>query len=273
MGDTTVIQDNDAEDAQNVLERGLIIMKRMTEDPVKLVTLIVVAMIVMAVILIGVAVNMFRELPEVLADGTVMDIEKMETFQHTLDSDYYLIEGEPMYFPYDFYHTLELPTEFGEIVICFIDHALVTITWTDEPDEQRGPVSWENQVDTVSAGMYDTDRSIFEHFDEQSNSRGGQGAIVLEWRGDGEYLEQSWRRNDEHNWEGVHGEDYIGVRNVDVHWATFLDGDLMVTEAGDQTHPVLPVGFTDDGNSLQVSVTLGGRCVSLLPGTYVDPPE
>jgi hypothetical protein len=271
MGEEKVIQDDDAEDAQNILERGLILMKRMTEDPVKAITLVVVALIVMAVILIGVGINMVRQLPEVLDGGRSMDIQKMETFEHTLDADYYLTEGEPVSYAYDFFHLLELPMEFGEIVVCLIDHASVTITWTDEPDEQRGPVSWENQPDTVSAAIYDMDHTIFEQYDEQTNTRGGEGSIFLSWQGEGEYIEESWRRVDENHWEGVDGVDYIDVRNGEVHWDTYLDGDLLITDAGDQTHPLLPVGYADDGNSLHVSVTLGGRCVSLMPGTYVDP--
>ncbi|UCC92354.1 MAG: hypothetical protein JSW25_06680, partial [Thermoplasmata archaeon] len=259
------------EDSENLAQRGLLIVKRMTEDPVKLATVLVAGLIVVSIVLIGMMVGMVDEVPEAAGGLSVLDIQKMETFQHTLDGDYYLTEGEPVLFPYDFYHTLELPGEFGEIVVCLVDYVAVSITWVDEPDESRGPVTWENQPDTVSAAIYDSDRLVFEAFDEQTNPRGGVGSILLEWRGDGEYLEQSWRRNDEHNWEGVHGEDYVKLKNGNVNWHVFVDGDLMLTSAGDQTHPRLPVGYTDDGNSLQVSVTQGGRCVSLAPGTYVDP--
>jgi hypothetical protein len=273
LGSDIHLQDDDAEDSNNILDRVLIMTKRLVEQPVKFYAVLMAILIVMAGGMIVYAVDMFKDLPGVFEDIGMLDIQEMETFEHTLDETYYLQEGEPMHYPYDFYHTLELPEEFGEIVVCLIDRVSVTVTWTDEPDEQRGPVSWENQPDTVSASIYETQSAIFEQFDEQSNTRGGEGSIVLNWQGDGEYLEQSWRRNDDHNWEGVDGENYINTRNGQVHWGSNVDGDLLLTVAGDQTHPVLPLGYADGGNSLDITVTLGGRCVSLPPGTYVDPPE
>jgi hypothetical protein len=265
-------QDDDAEDAQNLVERALTGTRRLLRDPVKLAALLVVVLVVVATSLIAVAIDLLRDLPEALDDAGTMDIDQLETFEHTLEETYRLEEGEAVMYPYDFYHALELPQESGEIVVCLIDHVSVTLTWTDEPDETRGPVSWENQPDSVSAGIYDSDHEVFERFDEATNPRGGEGSIVLSWQGDGEYLEESWRRVSEHEWEGVEGADYVELRNGDVHWDCYLDGELVLTEAGDQTHPRLPVGYSDTGNLVNAEITLGGRFVSLAPGSYEDPP-
>ncbi len=271
MGVPLEQQDDDAEDSQNVIERVLSMNRRLFRDPVKLAALTVVILVIIAASLMAVAIDIFKQLPEVVVDAEAVDINKMETFEHTLEETYYLEEGESVLYPYDFYHVLELPQEFGEIVICLIDHVSVTITWTDEPDERRGPVSWENQPDTVSAGIYDTDHDVFERFDEMANPRGGEATLLLSWQGEGEYLEQSWRRVSEHEWEGVEGAEYVDLRGGDVHWECYLNGDLLLTEAGDQTHPLLPLMYTDNGNEVDIEITLGGRCVSLPPGSYEDP--
>ncbi len=271
MGVPIEHQDDDAEDAHNPLERALLIGKRLKDRPMIIVVTLVAITLLLAVVLWALMLGLFKEADPGGDHGDVLDIRKMEEFEHTLDSTMYLQEGEPVLFPYDFYHTLELPGEFGEIVVCFIDRVSVTIQWYDEPGEQRGPVSWENQPDTVRAAVYDTDHGILEVSQEGTNPQGGEGSIALTWHGAGEYLEQSWRRVDEHHWEGVDGELYIDVTGGEVHWDRYLDGDLLLVEAGDHTHPMLPVGFTDTGNEVMVSVTLGGRCVSLPPGSYEEP--
>lgn len=273
MGVPTEIQDDGAEDALNFADRLVLVLRRLAERPMVYVVLAVVITLVLATTLYVVSLGLYKDDPTEGPSGKLV-IDGLPTFEHGNDGTVRLSEGEPMLYPFDFYHCLELPEEFGEIVVCFIDHVSVVLTWTDEPDEQRGPVSWENQPDTVTASVFDMDGAAIVNVEgTDSNPHGGEGRIELEWRGEGEYLEESWRRVDEHNWEGVDGASYVSVRGGEVHWDMHLDGTLELTDAGDQTHDVLPVGYADNGNDVRIIVTLGGRCISLPPGSYDEPPE
>ena len=261
-------QDDDAEDALTLPDRLMLLAKRSLERPLVVVAIMVAITLVLASVLFSIIGQSpyyeDNEVPE-----TVIHIDDMRPFENGISYDLYVSEGEELTFPYDFYHTLELPDVEGEIVICLVDRISVTVTWVDEPDESRMMVTYENQPDTVRSSVT-TYEGLFTAMDEVSNVHGEMGVMVLSWEGEGDYLEDSWRMVGEHEWEGVEGEDYVTIKGANVHWSDFLTSELLLVQAGDQTHDVLPLGVADTGNLLSFQVTLGGRYVSLAPGTYSD---
>jgi hypothetical protein len=261
-------QDDDAEDALTFPDRLLLSAKGLPERPLVIVAIMVAMTLVLASVLYAI-IGQSPYYPDDELPETVFHIDDMRPFENTVSYDLYVNEGEELANPYDLYHTLELPDEEGEIVICLIDRVTVTVTWMDEPDASRAMITLENQPDTVRSTV-STYEGLFTAMDEVSNVHGEMGVMELSWRGEGDYVEDSWRRVSEHEWEGVQGEDYVTVKGANVHWSDFLTGELLLVQAGDQTHDVLPLGQSDDGNLLSFQVTLGGRYMSLPPGTYSD---
>jgi len=145
----------------------------------------------------------------------------------------------------------------------------ITLRWVDEPDGGNALLTYENQPDTIRAEVT-TMNGLFRRSDEISNVHGQAGELVLTWEGDDVYLATSMRRVDDLNVEWVGGQDYVDFEGGDVRWNDFLMGDVLMTEAGDHTHDMLPVGQQDTGNEVTFEVTLGGRYLSLPPGTYAD---
>jgi len=267
MGVPQEVQDDDAEDALTSADRLVLMLRRLLDRPAVIVAVAVAVALVLAGTTYVLTLGLHKGNPTE-GPSRKLVIDGLPAFEHSVDETYYMQEGEHRLYAFDFFHCLELPMEHEEIVVCFIDRVTVAIAWTDEPGERMGPVTWDNQPDTFSAMMYDTGWTVLDEGMSASNPAGGEGLIVLEWRGEGEYIENSWMRVDEHTWEGVEGRSYVEVRNGLVHWQTYLEGVLEMVEAGDQTHELLPVGYSDDGNVVRVTVTLGGRCVSLPPGSY-----
>lgn len=267
-GASKVPQDDGAEDARG-LRRRLLALRRGELPPPKTVLLIglVVAIVVVSVIAAALVMRSpdEREGPD---GGGGLVITELEPFNRTVDSDAYLEEGgDPYDMTLDFYYAIVHPEEYGEIVICFIEGISVTVRWQDEPDETRYIVQWENQPDTVHVDLYDMNGS-FEVADEASNDHGEEAIVQVSWWGDGTFYEESWRREDEHGWHGVSGQNFVEVEGGEVLWGEHFEASCFVVEAGDQTHDRLPFGFADDGNEVHIEVTLSGYYLSLPPGSY-----
>ncbi|NIP33926.1 MAG: hypothetical protein GWN18_03200, partial [Thermoplasmata archaeon] len=109
MGVPIEHQDDDAEDAHNLFQRAMLVGKRLMDRPMTIVVIMVAITLVLAVVLWALMLGLFKESDQGGDPGEVLDIRDMEEFEHNLDSTMYLQEGEPVLFPYDFYHTLELP--------------------------------------------------------------------------------------------------------------------------------------------------------------------
>lgn len=235
-----------------------------------LLTIAIVATIVIAA---GVGMSLYNGPSD---DGQSregrLDIGSLEDFENTVSGTLQLGEQDIYDMRLEFFHLLELPSEFGEIVVCFIDHVSVSLRWMDEPDEQRLLITWENQPDTFSGAINDY-RETFNLQDEASNVHGQEGELFIEWSGEGTYMEETWRRLSEHEWEGLDGVEYVDVKGGDVVWDDHIEGMVILVECGDHTHDVIPRSFQDTGNSVDIEITMGGKYHSMMPGEYEDPPE
>jgi hypothetical protein len=271
MGIPQELQDDDAEDAHNLLERVILMFKRMAERPVVLIVIMVATTLVLATMFLSlVGDNPFHEDDEL--PRAIYQIGDLQTFDSTFTYQVILEEGEEVAQPYHFHQVWDRPSVVGEIRIYLVDSVTITLRWVDEPDGGNALLTYENQPDTIRAEVTTMD-GLFRRSDEVSNVHGQAGELVLTWEGDGVYLATSMRRVDDQNVEWVGGQDYVDLKGGDVRWNDFLTGDVLMTEAGDHTHDMLPVGQQDTGNEVTFEVALGGRCLSLLPGTYSDQSE
>jgi hypothetical protein len=261
-------QDDDAEDVLSSRERLMLLTKRTLKRPMVVLAIMVVITLVLASVLLSI-LGQSPYYEDDTLPRTVVRIRDLQVFENTHTYEYYIEEQVEHQNEFDFFHALQLPQETNAIIICLIDTVRVAITWQDEPDESGVMLTYQNQPDTVRASMADYNHVYFRE-EEASNDHGQFGHLLLEWRGDGEYIEQSTRRVDDTTWVWVAGENYITVKGGDVHWSDYMTSSLLIVEAGDHTHEVLPTGVQDPGNILRFEITLGGRYLSLPPGTYSD---
>jgi hypothetical protein len=269
MGVPSDFQDDGAEDAHNLSDRILLILKRLAERPLILVVIMVAITLVLAIMFLSLlGKDPYYEddkLPQ-----TVYQIGDLQTFENTYTYQFALEEGREVDTPYSFRYALEMPDVNGEIVICLVDSLTITLRWVDEPDGGNPLVTYENQPDTIRADVT-TNSGLFRRADEVANVHGQEGNLVLNWEGDGVYMAFSYRHQEgDINDVYVSGQAYVEFKGGDVRWDEFLTGDVLMTEAGDHTHNMLPVGQPDTGNDVTFEITLGGRYLSLAPGTYSD---
>jgi hypothetical protein len=268
MGVPFEVQDDDAEDVLKFPDRIVLLTKRSMKRPMVVVAIMVAITLVLASVLLSI-MGQSPYYEDNVLPRTVVRVQDLPDFENTHTYELMVNEQQEQHDLFDFYHPLRFPQETNEIVICLIDTVTVTITWMDEPDESGAVVSYENQPDTVRASVSDSDHVFFVE-EEGSNPHGGWGTIVLSWEGDGVYLERSLRRVDDTTWAHVAGQDYVTVKGGEVHWGDLMRSYLLMVEAGDQTHDVLPLGVQDTGNLITFQITLAGRFISLKPGTYSD---
>jgi hypothetical protein len=268
MDEGVPMEDESAEDVLTFMDRFWLLGRWYMDRPVRAVVIIVVITLLLNAI-------MYATLWDYLSragggdDVESLTIPDLDSFLNTVAETYYLDEGEDRTLTFEIFHAMQLPQEEGEIVICFIDLIEITIIWYDEPGNNVGPVTWDNQPDTVGVTLNEWDYSVFEEMDEASNEPGGGGGeVMVSWYGDGEYLEQSWLNEGDLTFSGIDGGSYVATSGGHVYWNCYPDGTVWMVEAGDQTHDILPLMYPDDGNEVIVEVTIGGYFHELPPGSY-----
>jgi hypothetical protein len=262
--------DIEAEDAGPLMRKLSVIGKGDGPLPPRVLVIIVAAVVIIAG-LAGALLVIYSGGVEDRVDDGVLVITELEPFNNTFTGIHAVEEGgEPSDLTMELYYALVHPDEYGEIVICFIERISVSVHWYDEPDETLGPIVWENQPDTVHLHLHDGGEEFDVH-DEATNEQGGPGELFAEWFGEGTFIEETWRRVDEHEWDGPDGETLVEVTGGHVLWGHPCFATCSCVEAGDQTHPRLPLVYTDQGTELTVEVTLEGYYLSLPPGSYPEP--
>jgi hypothetical protein len=267
MGVPVQLQDDDAEDASNAFERMLLIVKRLFENPIIIVVVLVAISLVLATIMYALIVSDYVD--EMAPDeGVTMNIREMDTFENVAYGVYPLSEGQVELLYSEVFHALQLPAEEGDIVICFIDRIVVAAHWTDETGDTTGLVPYENQPDTVAVVLTDSAFGLFDDSREATNAQGEEGVVEVSWEGDGHFIEESWLHEGDLTFLKMDGSAYVDVKGGEVHWNGDTDARVRLVEAGDLYHPFLPMQQADTGNEVIVEVTVSGYYHTLGPDDY-----
>lgn len=267
MGGRFPLQDDDAEDAQDLPERMVLIAKRWLDNPLMILVVLVAISLVLAAVLWVIIYNGYEE-GLALDETDVMDIREMDTFTNTAYQVYQLREGQEEQLYMELFHALWLPPDEGDMTICFIESITVTASWNDETGGGQGLVPYENQPDTVGVSLLDLTDGIFDESMEGTNPPDETGYAQVSWDGSGHFIESSWLNQGDLTFLKVDGSAYLDVRGGVVQWDGDTDARVWLTEAGDMYHPFLPLQESDGGNEVIVEVEISGYCITLGPNDY-----
>ena len=87
---------------------------------------------------------------------------------------------------------------------------------------------------------------------------GGEAEIGFDWEGNGTFFATALDFDGEYHYSGVDGWEYIKVDNESVAWQNGVDDRILLVEAGDQYHELLPLSQVDGGNRVKAEVTISG---------------